>query len=389
MSHSLNKQKQLSTTIVFEYQYLLMSIAGVNNDNISILEYLFSLELFVHGNMITIRSLYKNRLINTENFIRTLIDNAKNKINITKEYINSLFNSMFSDRKEVDNDYDTVLKDNEKQVENSNKNIVVQKQKKVNNGDFVELTGTKEHKQHTTNFPIIDIAIAQKTSGGLSEKKKTIIPRTKNQALAIESFQKSHLTFLVGPAGTGKTFLTTAYALSQLMAKNTQRYIVTRPVVEAGEKLGYLPGDLYQKILPYMRPVFDELYSLSSESSVEVLQEKGQIEIAPLAYMRGRTLKNCIVLFDEAQNSTSMQMRMFLTRLGEGAKAIVTGDISQSDIQGRNGLSEAIQVFQNTKGVSIVQLKEEDIQRSRIAKIVINAYHQYDMKSNNTKKENT
>ncbi len=371
MYQHVKTQKQFSATMVFETQDILMHVTGANNENISVLEYLFSSELFVHGNIITIRSNSQNKVDNTKKFVQMLINAIKDAYRIDKEYIQSLFQAMFSDRKEVDTQAqyfsETKMPSTEKQSSN---NQVAYK--------------TENHAQLAHNFPIIDIPIVHNASRSSHEKKRTIVPRTKNQALAIESFHMFHLTFLVGPAGTGKTLLTTAYALSQLMEKHIQHYIVTRPVVEVGEKLGYLPGDLYQKILPYMRPVLDELHSLSSESTVEMLQEKGYLEIAPLAYMRGRTLKQCIILFDEAQNSTPMQMRMFLTRLGEGAKAIVTGDISQSDIQGRNGLVEAIQVFQHTKGVNIVKLEQEDIQRSHIAKIVINAYNQYDVKNKST-----
>ena len=211
-----------------------------------------------------------------------------------------------------------------------------------------------------------------KVPGGI----KTIFPKTKAQAKLIHSMRKSSLVFASGPAGSGKTFLVVAEALSQLLSQKKKSLILTRPVVEAGESLGFLPGDFEQKINPYLRPLFDSLETLLPREALRKMLESGIIEIAPLAYMRGRTLSDCIIILDEAQNTTVQQMKMFLTRIGENSRIFVTGDATQSDLPKRipSGLVNALEILKDIDDISICHLSEEDIVRSPLVRNIIQAY---------------
>tara|TARA_Y100001968_G_scaffold294253_1_gene300698 strand:+ start:4391 stop:5359 length:969 start_codon:yes stop_codon:yes gene_type:complete len=201
-------------------------------------------------------------------------------------------------------------------------------------------------------------------------------PRTLRQKLYVEAMEKYDLTFSLGPAGTGKTFLATLFAVRMLTEKKIEKIILTRPAVEAGESLGFLPGDLQQKVDPYLRPLYDSLHTLLGLEKTSTLLEKGVIEVAPLAYMRGRTLEDAFVILDEAQNTTSAQMRMALTRLGERSRMVVTGDVTQVDLpKGQlSGLLEAIQVLKEVEGISICRLTSADIVRHPIVQRVVEAY---------------
>ncbi|MCP4520449.1 MAG: PhoH family protein [Cytophagales bacterium] len=201
-------------------------------------------------------------------------------------------------------------------------------------------------------------------------------PKSPNQKKLVNIIMNNDLTFAVGPAGTGKTFIAVALAVRALKNKAIQRIIITRPAVEAGENLGFLPGDLTEKVDPYLRPIYDALNMLLPAEKLEDYKKNNIIEIAPLAYMRGRTLDNAFVLLDEAQNTTSMQMKMFLTRLGQNSKMVITGDPSQIDLPKNqtSGLSEALYVLQNIKGIGIMHLKGEDVIRHKIVKSIIAAY---------------
>ena len=211
-----------------------------------------------------------------------------------------------------------------------------------------------------------------KVPGGI----KTIFPKTKAQAKLIHSMRKFSLVFASGPAGSGKTFLVVAEALSQLLSQKKKSLILTRPVVEAGESLGFLPGDFEQKINPYLRPLFDSLETLLPREALRKMLESGIIEIAPLAYMRGRTLSDCIIILDEAQNTTVQQMKMFLTRIGENSRIFVTGDATQSDLPKRipSGLVNALEILKDIDDISICHLSEEDIVRSPLVRKIIQAY---------------
>ena len=203
-----------------------------------------------------------------------------------------------------------------------------------------------------------------------------IFPRSNSQALYLKGLDTHDLSFAVGPAGTGKTFLAVAFALRELLTKARRKLVLTRPVVEAGESLGYLPGDLAQKISPYLRPLYDAMEALVPYEIVRRLEESRAIEIAPLAYMRGRSLSNCVVILDEAQNTTKEQMKMFLTRLGEGTKAIVTGDVTQIDLprKSESGLTHAISLLSEVDDVFVSRLDSRDVVRSPLVRKIIEAY---------------
>lgn len=205
---------------------------------------------------------------------------------------------------------------------------------------------------------------------------RKVYPKTRNQARLVGEFRRNSLVFAVGPAGSGKTFLAVAESLSLLLSHKVSSIILTRPVVEAGESLGFLPGDLQDKISPYLRPLYDSMNSCISPEVMKKLQENGTIEIAPLAYMRGRTLGNAAVILDEAQNTTREQMKMFLTRVGENSKVFVTGDITQIDLPRRipSGLLQALDILRGIDGISIVELDETDVVRSALAKKIVRAY---------------
>ena len=203
-----------------------------------------------------------------------------------------------------------------------------------------------------------------------------VFPRSKSQSLYLKGLASHDLTFAVGPAGTGKTYLAVAWALRELLTKSKRKLVLTRPVVEAGESLGFLPGDLAQKISPYLRPLYDSMESLVPFEAVHRLEESRAIEIAPLAYMRGRNLSNCVVILDEAQNTTKEQMKMFLTRLGENTKAIVTGDVTQIDLprKGESGLVHALQLLSRVDEVFVCRLDARDVVRSGLVRRIIEAY---------------
>jgi phosphate starvation-inducible protein PhoH and related proteins len=209
--------------------------------------------------------------------------------------------------------------------------------------------------------------------------KKTVVPRSLNQRAYLDLLTKSDMVFGIGPAGTGKTYLAVAQAVSSLLNKSVQRIVLARPAVEAGEKLGFLPGDLQDKVDPYLRPLYDALYDLLDYEKVSRLLERNAIEVAPLAFMRGRTLNDAFVIIDEAQNTTTEQMKMVLTRIGFGSKVVITGDITQIDLpQGRvSGLVEAISVLSGVDGISFVFFDEKDVVRHKLVAAVIRAYEAY------------
>ena len=210
--------------------------------------------------------------------------------------------------------------------------------------------------------------------------KKTVTPKSANQRTYMDAMEKQDMVFAIGPGGTGKTYLAVAAAVSWLLAKKVDRIILVRPAVEAGEKLGYLPGTLQEKGDPYMRPLYDALHDLLEAEKLVRYLEKGVIEVAPLAFMRGRTLNNSYVILDEAQNTTSEQMKMFLTRLGFNAKAVITGDITQIDLPAgrRSGLIEALEVVGKIPGIAFVRFNERDVVRHTLVQQIIKAYENYE-----------
>ena len=212
-----------------------------------------------------------------------------------------------------------------------------------------------------------------------SARKPPVLAKTRGQIAYVRAMRDHEVVFGIGPAGTGKTYLAMAQGLHLLREKQVQRLVLTRPAVEAGEALGFLPGDLKEKIFPYLRPLYDALYDMLDPDEAERMIERGAIEIAPLAYMRGRTLKNAFIILDEAQNTTTEQMLMFLTRLGEGARAVITGDPSQVDLRRhvRSGLREAVEVLNGVEGVRFVQFLSKDIVRLPVVQRIIEAYDRH------------
>ena len=210
----------------------------------------------------------------------------------------------------------------------------------------------------------------------ITPKGKPVKPKTIGQRRYIDAIKNNTITIGVGPAGTGKTYLAVACAVSAFRAKEVNRIILTRPAVEAGEKLGFLPGDLQQKVDPYLRPLYDALFEMLGAENFQKCQERGDIEVAPLAYMRGRTLDDSFIILDEAQNTTGEQMKMFLTRLGFNSKAVVTGDVTQIDLPDgkRSGLKEAVRILKNVDDIAIHYLTGKDVVRHRLVQEIIKAY---------------
>ena len=214
----------------------------------------------------------------------------------------------------------------------------------------------------------------------ITHRGKPIRCKTLGQRAYVDAVRHHELTLAVGPAGTGKTYLAMALAVVALKNKEVERIILTRPAVEAGEKLGFLPGDMTQKVDPYLRPLYDALFEIMGGDAYQRLVERGTVEVAPLAFMRGRTLNNAFIILDEAQNTTTEQMKMFLTRLGMGSRCVVTGDISQTDLprDKRSGLGEAMKVLKNVQGVSLIELTAQDVVRHELVQRIVRAYEMYE-----------
>lgn len=235
--------------------------------------------------------------------------------------------------------------------------------------------------QTSQDVPVLDTSIDEEDkSPVLYTRKGSIRPRGPNQARYVESILNHDISFGVGPAGTGKTYLAVAAAVDQLERDVIRRILLVRPAVEAGEKLGFLPGDLTEKINPYLRPLYDALYEMLGFERVAKLIEKQVIEVAPLAYMRGRTLNHSFIILDEGQNTTPEQMKMFLTRLGFGSRAVITGDITQVDLPRgqQSGLAHAIKVLQDVQGIHITRFTAKDVVRHHLVQHIVEAYEAWD-----------
>lgn len=243
----------------------------------------------------------------------------------------------------------------------------------VSEGDVISAIGGSQER------------VSRETSDGSAifyslSKRRTVVPRSERQRLYVEAIRNHDIVFAIGPAGTGKTYLAIACALAALKSGSIERIFISRPVVEAGENLGFLPGDMKEKIDPYLRPIFDALRDMLGQERVARMIDSGVIEIAPLAYMRGRTLENSIAILDEAQNCTIGQMKMFLTRLGEGSKAIVTGDITQIDLSQpeHSGLVAVREILAGIEGIAFVTFAEEDVVRHRLVRRIIRAFGEHE-----------
>lgn len=235
---------------------------------------------------------------------------------------------------------------------------------------LVEIDKLKPEEVATSAMPV------------LMTKRGDLHGRTPRQVEYLQQIQDHDITFGIGPAGTGKTYLAVASAVDAMSRDRVKRIVLVRPAVEAGEKLGFLPGDLNQKVDPYLRPLYDALYDLAGYDTVNKMFERGAIEVAPLAYMRGRTLNQSFIILDEAQNTTPEQMKMFLTRIGFGTKAVITGDVTQIDLQKhqKSGLVEAAKILKNVKGIAFTHFLSADVVRHPLVQKIINAYEEYESK---------
>lgn len=232
--------------------------------------------------------------------------------------------------------------------------------------------------EHDATLPATNVADSSSDDVIIyGTKGAPIKPKTINQQKLVSLVKDNDLVFALGPAGTGKTYISVAMAIKALKNKQVKKIIITRPAVEAGENLGFLPGDLKEKIDPYLRPIYDALNDMIPFEKLRYYMEREIVEIAPLAYMRGRTLNNAFILLDEAQNTTPMQMKMFLTRMGPDSKMIITGDSSQVDLPGnqRSGLKEAVRILREVNGIGFIELNEKDVIRHKLVKDIIEAYH--------------
>ena len=299
---------------------ILMEIVGSFDNNLKELEKVSGSKIYFRGNSIAIKG-NKNANEKVKNAIEYLIDRFR------------------SDKKIDRNDIITSL----------NKDMI------------------KDIKNQTTVQPLQEV---------IKTPKRSVIPRSKKQKEYVRSLKANQITMSLGPAGTGKTYLAVAVALSMLLEKKVERIILSRPAVEAGERLGFLPGDMKDKIDPYLRPLYDSLYDLLDYDKIQRKIESGAIEIAPLAFMRGRTLKNSFAILDEAQNATEIQIKMFLTRIGENSKLVVNGDPSQIDLPNKNqsGLVKSQNILKDIKEISIINFDHQDVMRHPLVTKIVEAY---------------
>ena len=307
-------QKQLE----FEDNQFLSSLFGYHDKNLKVLENKFKVKLYTRGNLLSIKG---------------------NRDPVEKAYfiIQGLYQK---------------LKNNDISAEEIENNI-----------DLAKPTYIKEQIEQDQKFQI-------------NTKLKTIYPKTKNQELFLKEMRSKDVVFAVGPAGTGKTYLAVAYAVSLFVEGKINRLILSRPAVEAGERLGFLPGDMKEKIDPYLRPLYDALYEMMPGEEIDRKMVNNLIEIAPLAFMRGRTLNKSFIILDEAQNTLSTQMKMFLTRLGQNSKMVITGDLSQKDLpdNAKSGLQDAMEKLEKVKDIGFVHLNSSDVCRHTLVEKIINAY---------------
>lgn len=245
------------------------------------------------------------------------------------------------------------------------------------------MSEVKYHIEMSKNNQPVDWKLLYSNVIDVFKKEKEIRPKTLGQKKFIDAVRKNEIVFVIGPAGTGKTYLAVAIALSALKSKSVNRIILVRPAVEAGESLGYLPGDLLEKIEPYFRPLYDAIYEMMPSEKFQKYMERGIIEIAPLAYMRGRTLNDSFIILDDAQNTTFGQMKMFLTRFGFGSKIIINGDITQVDLPRKenSGLIKISKVLENIKGIEFIYLNDQDVVRHRLVQEIIRAYEREDLRN--------
>jgi phosphate starvation-inducible PhoH-like protein len=271
--------------------------------------------------------------------------------------------------------HDVMLKGDERSVQKAER-ALTQLAELVRGGTPVRAMEVRAAARMVSDDEAADVKAVFADAISVPSRKKWITPKTVGQKRYVDAIRTHDMVFGIGPAGTGKSFLAVAMAVNALMKRDVARIVLTRPAVEAGERLGFLPGDLYEKVHPYLRPLYDALYDMLEAEKVAALMEKGAIEIAPLAYMRGRTLNDAFIILDEAQNSTTEQMKMFLTRLGFNSKMVVTGDITQVDLPAsrHSGLIEVQRILRGVPGIDFVYFDEGDVVRHRLVSAIIRAY---------------
>jgi len=317
-----------SITIVLDNRDVLSGVCGANDGNLKVIEGSLGGRIAARGNEIRLEGAGDNGVRRFKTLIDKLITQVEEGENPSPEYIRALVGSFLPAEESVDEPVDGPVK--------------------------------------------------EETFIHIPQGFRRVYPRSRNQGAYIQGMRKDDICFGIGPAGTGKTYLAIAQALSLVLSKKMRKMVLTRPVVEAGESLGFLPGDLAQKINPYLRPLHDAMEALVPYDIIHRMEETRAIEIAPLAYMRGRSLNNCVVILDEAQNTTREQMKMFLTRIGEGARAVITGDITQIDLPRRNdsGLLDAISLLSGIDGLCFSYLHTVDVVRNPLVKKIIQAYEE-------------
>ena len=312
-------------SIVLEDHRILTDICGSNDSNLNLIEELLDSEVYTNGNEILLSSSDSEKRKIFSRIVEKMEDYIKRGGIPGSDLINCIFSGLSAGEK-------AGKKNNDRDIEN------------------------------------LELLIP-----GSSRK---VFPRSGKQVSLIQKFNTYDLVFAGGPAGTGKTYLAVAKALSEILLKKKRKLIITRPVVEAGESLGFLPGDLIQKISPYLRPLYDAIEALISYETIQKMEETNMIEIAPLAYMRGRSLSDSFIILDEAQNTTKEQMKMFLTRIGEGSKAVITGDITQIDlpVKKHSGLIHALNTLKNINEIGFTFFTSEDVMRNSLVRKIIEAY---------------
>lgn len=296
----------------------------------------------------------------------------------------SLFGSFDENIKQIENEYDVKVISRGSELKISGEAENVAKSTKAIEGLLSLINKGEQLSDQNVRYvmSLVNDGEEDKLSGlsgdciCITSKGKPVKPKTFGQKKYVEAIRKNTIVLGAGPAGTGKTYLAVAMAVTAFRAKEVNRIILTRPAVEAGEKLGFLPGDLQQKVDPYLRPLYDALFDMLGAETFSRYQERGSIEVAPLAYMRGRTLDDSFIILDEAQNTTREQMKMFLTRLGFGSKMVVTGDITQIDLPDgkKSGLLEAMRILKNVNDISINMFTEKDVVRHKLVQDIIKAY---------------
>ena len=314
MSSIANKISNLE--IELDDNTILSNLFGINDSNLSIIEKINNVKIQYRGNRIKISG-NKKSVFETKDTILDLFQEAKNGVNIDEDKI-----------------------------------------------------------RDTKSLSKINMSEEKKMDLYIQTKKRKIIPRTNNQKNYFNLLEKKNIVFAIGPAGTGKTYIAVAKAVSALLDGKVNKIILSRPAVEAGEKLGFLPGDLKEKVDPFLRPIYDALYSMLPFEQVEKKILNNIIEIAPIAFMRGRTLEDCFIILDEAQNTTQTQMKMFLTRLGKNSQMVVVGDITQIDLvsERESGLKHALKKLEKINDIGFIELNEKDVVRHDLVKKIINAY---------------